>query len=96
MAPDDLSVLSLALSRFLDRVGEGPINLSVSLCEAAIVQDLRQQVIALEARLDELTKRYDHTEFLYRCEVSVNMQLLDLCKEHGITVRPALFDRPGK
>ena len=71
-----------ALSRLADRVGEGPVSLSVSLTDSNEVLSLRARIESLEKELDALRASYNHTEFLYRCEVVVNTELLDLCREH--------------
>lgn len=89
----DLSPLVSALSRLADRVGEGPVSLSVSLTDSNEVLSLRARIESLEKELDALRASYNHTEFLYRCEVVVNTELLDLCGEHGIKVRRSMFDR---
>lgn len=89
----DLSPLVSALSRLVDRVEEGPVSLSVSLTDSQEVLSLRARIESLEKELDALRASYNHTEFLYRCEVVVNTELLDLCREHGVPVRRSMFDR---
>lgn len=90
----DLQSLFPALSRLIDSAGEGTLKLSVSLTDSAEVQLLKGQVSDLQSELDSLRELYNRTEYLYRCEVLVNMELLDLCKLHKIPVRRSMFDRP--
>lgn len=72
-----------------------PIELFVRLSPSDEVMQLRADVAHLEERLDQLRKEYNRTEFLYRCEVMINSQLVDLCREHGIRLHPAMFQRPS-
>lgn len=92
----EFSSLIPALSALLERVGSSPLNLNVSVCDAEEVKALKDKAADLESRLEALTKQYNHVEYLYRCEVLINTQLTDLCRDNGIPVRPALFERPSK
>lgn len=97
MADSVYSELSLALSQLIGRVGDGlPINLAVSVCDAQEVTDLKQQVSDLTAELARREEQLNRTEYLYRCEVLVNAELCDLCKRHGVKVRPSMFNRPSR
>lgn len=58
------------------------------------VQALRRRVAELEDQLREMTAQRDRAEYKYRCEVTVNGELVDLCREQGVNVRRALKDRP--
>lgn len=94
MADSAFSELSSALSQLIGRVGDGlPINLSVSVCDAQEVLDLKQQIEALQSRLSKTEEELNRAEYLYRCEVIVNTELCDLCRSHGIKIRPSMFNR---
>lgn len=54
----DLSPLVSALSRLADRVGEGPVSLSVSLTDSNEVLSLRARIESLEKELDALRASY--------------------------------------
>lgn len=91
---NEIGALALALSRLLDRVGEGPLNLAVSVCDAQEVQELKQRVAELQDELERTKVRLNRAEYLHRCEVIINAELCDICRQHGIKVRPSMFDRP--
>lgn len=80
------SVLAL-----LAGAGETPIRLEVSLTPSERVRELEQQVIALTSDLDTLRRQFDRTEYLYRCEVMINTQLVDYCREQGVHPPKRLF-----
>lgn len=97
MADSVYSELSLALSQLIGRVGDGlPINLAVSVCDAQEVVDLKQQIETLQSRLNQAEEQLNRAEYLYRCEVIVNTELCDLCRSHGIKIRPSMFNRPNR
>ena len=48
----------------------------------------------LERQLAETREQLNRAEYRYRCESVINMQLQDLCHEHGIKYREALKERP--
>lgn len=81
--------------RWISLFRRRPIELSVRLSPSDEVMQLRADVAYLEERLDQLRQEYNRTEFLYRCEVMINTQLVDLCREHGIRLHPAMFQRPS-
>lgn len=87
-------MLVSALIQMLDRVGQEPLNLAVSVCDAQEVQELKQQVEKLQDELKQMKVRFNRVEYLYRCEVTVNSELCDLCRQHGIRIRPSMFNRP--
>lgn len=95
LLPADYDFFS-ALSRLLDRAGEGSFQLHVSLEEAPVVRELRSQVSDLEAQVERLQSELNRLEYLYRCETLVNCELTDLCRAHGIRVRPSMAERPRK
>lgn len=75
-------------------LGGTPLKLEVSVTPSDEVQALRSQVQALKQDLSDLQTRYNRTEYLYRCETLVNLQLMDLCKQHDISIPHRLFQRP--
>lgn len=69
-------------------------ELTIYLEDGRRIQELTAKVVALEGekmRLEELVR---NLEFKYRCESVVNMELSDLCREHGVKFRPGLLARP--
>lgn len=52
MSRPEFSSLVPALSKVLDRVGEGRLELSVSVCDTVKVQVLKNRVRLLESELD--------------------------------------------
>lgn len=81
--------------RWISLFRRRPIELSVRLSPSDEVMQLRTDVSRLEDQVDQLRQAYNRTEFLYRCEVMINTQLVDLCREHGIRLHPAMFQRPS-
>lgn len=49
---------------------------------------------ALEGENRRLSEELRDVSFRYRCESVVNLELLDLCREHGVKYRPSLALRP--
>lgn len=70
-----------------------PLELVVRLIPSDEVLQLREQVKALQGKLDDLQAQYNRVEYKYRCEVIVANELLDLCRANGINYRPALDNR---
>lgn len=85
-----------ALSALLDRVGSGPIQLSVSLTEADEVKQLRLTVEELEAVVARLKEDLNRTEYRYRCECIYTMRLTDWLRDHNIQVPAAIFTPPAE
>ncbi len=81
--------------RWISLFRRRPIELSVRLSPSDEVMQLRTDVARLEDQLEQLRQAYNRTEFLYRCEVMINTQLVDLCREHGIRLHSAMFQRPS-
>ena len=48
------------------------------------VMALRSQVASLQAELAALRTAYNRTEYLYGCEVRLNLQLQDLMRSAGV------------
>lgn len=92
MADSGLYEFSLALSRVLDRVGEGlPINLSVSVSDANEVTALKARVAELEKENDALLVRTNRAEFSHRCDAIICMRVVDWCREQGIRIPRELY-----
>lgn len=71
--------------------GEGrPLALHVTLTPSDEVQSLRAEVERLQAELSGLRAEYNRLEFRFRCEAAINLELTDLCREHGVPVREAM------
>lgn len=65
--------------------GEGtPLRVAVTLTASDEVMSLRSQVAALEGELAALRIAYNRTEYLYGCEVRLNLQLQDLMRTAGV------------
>lgn len=82
----------------IDSLGQGgtPLRVEVILTPSEEVMQLRQQIHDLQAQLDRLQQQYDRTEYLYRCEVLISLQLSDLCRAQGVNVPRALYERPDR
>lgn len=74
-------------------LGGIPLKLEVSVTPSDEVQALRRQVSDLTSQVETLRKECNRASFLYRCETLINLQLSDLCKEHGVRIPPRLFQR---
>lgn len=83
----------LALLSSLLAAGEG-IPLQVTVKTDDEVLRLRQEVADLRVDLDKLQQDFTRVEYHYRCESVINTELVDLCRKHGIKIRPSLFKRP--
>lgn len=66
------------------------IRFRVELLQPDEIQNLKSQIAALTASLQEEKKRYLRLESRYGDEVQINGQLIDLLREHGIRYRPSL------
>ncbi|HJC41444.1 MAG TPA: hypothetical protein H9701_07820 [Candidatus Intestinimonas pullistercoris] len=69
-------------------------TLKIILEPSEEVQSLRRRVAELEGKLEEMRAQRDRAEYKYGCEVVINGELVDLCREHGLRVREALRSRP--
>lgn len=86
------AVLSSFISSLLK--GEGSIPLSISLKEDEEVKRLREENEQLLSRINQLQQQINRTEYLFRCESTLNNNLVDLCRQHGIKIDKAFFNRP--
>lgn len=82
-----------ALSRLLDKAGEGSLQVNLSVTDSQEVLDLRDQITQLHAEIAQLKERNRSLEYDYRCEVVINMELVDLCRNNGIKIRRPLVGR---
>ncbi len=65
--------------------GEGaPLKVSVEVTPSDEVVALRTRVSELEGELAALRIAYNRTEYLYGCEVRLNLQLQDLMRVAGV------------
>lgn len=82
-----------ALSKVLDRVGEGRLELSVSVCDTVEVQVLKNRVRLLESELEVEKAIRIRAENLFADESYLNNLLIDLCREQGVEVPKYMFRR---
>lgn len=88
----DLSDLSSALSKLLDRVGEGqPIKLSVALSDAEEVASLKAEIYDLRQQLAALDASLKRAEFTARCNSIICMRVVDWCRENRIQIPRSLY-----
>jgi len=64
--------------------------LIVELVQPEKVAALREQVVGLEAQLEDWKRRYADLEMRFGFECYLNNELCDLCRESGVSFRPAL------
>ena len=89
----DFSSLLPSLSLFLERVGSGPIQLSVSLTDSAEVAALNEQLEALQSELERERSVRNRAELLFANECTLNNRLIDLCRENGVVVPQYMFKK---
>lgn len=87
----DFSSLVPALSKLIEGVGNAPIRLSVSLCDAEEIKEYKDRITELECELERLRANFNRSEYLFRCESLYNARLLDFIREHGLNVPSTLF-----
>ena len=90
----DFSSLLPALSKVLEAVGSGSIQLEVALTKPDEVKELQFRIAELEAEVEKERAIRHRAELLYSSEVIICSELIDLCREHGIQVRPSMMERP--
>lgn len=69
-------------------------ELTIYLEDGRRIRELEGKVAELEREASRLREELRRVEFMYRCETVVNLELVDLCREHGIRYRPGLALRP--
>lgn len=82
-----------SLTKVLERVGEGRLELSVSVCDTVEVQVLKNRVRVLESELEAEKAIRIRAENLFADESYLNNLLIDLCREHGVQVPQYMFKR---
>ena len=87
-----LDELIPALSEALGRLGSGPLNINVSLCDAEIVADLKARIADLEREREEMLVRYNRAELLARSNSLVCMRVVDWCRENGIKIPRRIYE----
>lgn len=77
--------------------GKGqPINLQVVLTPSEEVQSLRARIKDLEGQITAMRQEVTRAQNLFQAESVLNLELIDLCREHGVPVRQVLKDRKGR
>lgn len=76
--------LSSALLPYFTGEGGSPLKVAVSVTPSDEVMALRSQVSELQAELAALRTAHNRTEYLYMCEVKLNLQLQDLMRAAGV------------
>ena len=71
--------------------GAGPPTVHLVVTSSDEVIRLRQQVIALEKRIDQMDADFKRVEYLYRCETLINTRITDYCREKGFKLPPRLL-----
>lgn len=80
------------LPSFLPARTGGPPKLEIVLTPSDEVLQLRQQVEDLQDRLAALKERCNRIEYLYNCEVIINLQITDYCRDQGWKIPRRYFD----
>lgn len=87
MSPELVALLSLLV--------EGkPFPVHVRISPDDEVLSLRQRVQELTDGLESLKRDYHRVEYLYRCETTLNLRLIDMCRANGIKLPRSFFKRP--
>lgn len=76
--------LSSALQSCLSGLGGAPLNVAVTLTSSDEVLALRSRLVELEGQLSELQRDFNRVQYLYMCEVQLNLQLQDLMRAAGV------------
>ena len=73
--------------------GGRPLTVHVVLTPSDDVIHLRNQVSDLQREVLALKQETARAQDLYQGESILNLELIDLCREHGVPVRQVLIDR---
>lgn len=73
--------------------GSHPLTIHVVLTPSDDVVHLRNQVKDLQREVLTLKQETIRAQNLYQGESVLNLELIDLCREHGVPVRQVLKDR---
>lgn len=76
--------LSSALLSGLFGQGGTPLNVAVTVTPSDEVTSLRSRIAQLEEQFSELQRSFNRTQYLYICEVQLNLQLQDLMRAAGV------------
>lgn len=93
-APASSFLSASPLSCLIGGAGGRPLEVNVHITPSDEVQELRTRLADLQKRVDSLQADYNRVEYYYRCESLVNMELIDLCRKHGVEVRTSMLHRP--
>lgn len=85
--------LSALLSGTAPGQGGAPLNVAVTVTPSDEVMALRSRVASLEAELSDLQTMFNRTQYLYICEVQLNLQLQDLMRAAGVSFPARLRTR---
>lgn len=77
--------LSSALLSGLTGQGGTPLNVAVTLTTADEVIELRQRIKTLEAMITDHEREFNRVQYLYMCEVSLNLQLQDIMRAYHVS-----------
>lgn len=88
--------LELAVSRLVEAVNSGPLNVAVCLTDTQEVIALREEVEALKSSLEAERALRIRAENLFADESYLNNELIDLCREYGVPVPRYYFSRKKK
>lgn len=70
-----------------------PLTVHVVLTPSEEVEHLRNQISDLQAEVLRLRQECSRAQNLFQGESILNLELLDLCREHGVPVRDVLKSR---
>lgn len=68
-----------------------PLKLWFAWFHMMKVLTLREELKAVRSELDSLRVEYNRAEYRFRCESVINNRLIDLCRENGLRVDPAIL-----
>lgn len=77
--------LSTALLSGILGQGGAPLNISVTVTPSDQVTALRSLVSDLRRHLADLERDYNRVQYLYMCEVQLNLQLQDIMRAAGVS-----------
>lgn len=76
--------LSTALLSGIFGQGGTPLNVAVTVTPSDEVTSLRSRIAEVEGQLSELQRSFNRVQYLYICEVQLNLGLQDLMRQAGV------------